>query len=81
MMTDQEVLAQLQEIFEDVFLEPVEVAPELTADDVDEWDSMLHISLVVAVEKSFKVRFSTGEVELTQNIGELMQLIKKHLAD
>jgi acyl carrier protein len=69
------VLEKLQSIFDDVFLEPVTVAPELSAHDVPEWNSLLHISLMVAVEQSFGIRFNVGEVENTQNIGEFADLI------
>lgn len=74
-MNQTEVIARLQEVFDNVFLEPVEVTPELSADDVEEWDSLIHIALVVAVEKSFNIRFRVGEVEGTKNVGEFANLI------
>jgi acyl carrier protein len=78
-MTQPEILSRLQEVFDGVFLEPVKVTPELSAKDVQEWDSMTHVSLVLAVESAFKVRFRVGEVETTRNVGELAQLIARHL--
>ncbi len=78
-MTQPEVIARLQEVFDNVFLEPVELTPELSATDVEEWDSLTHISLVVAVEKEFNVRFRVGEVEGTRNVGEFANLIIKRL--
>jgi acyl carrier protein len=78
-MTHSEVLARLQDIFDDVFLEKVTVAPELTANDVDEWDSLVHISFIVAVEQAFQVRFRVGEVEAARNVGELAALIERHV--
>jgi acyl carrier protein len=74
-MNQTEVIARLQEVFDDVFLEPVELTPELSADDVEEWDSLIHIALVVAVEKAFNIRFRVGEVEGTKNVGEFANLI------
>lgn len=74
-MNQAEVLAKLQTIFDTVFLEPVNVTPELTAADVSEWDSLMHISLVLAVEQAFGVRFRVGEVESTANVGEFCDLI------
>jgi len=74
-MTQVEVISRLQTIFDQVFLEPVALSPQLSADDVDEWDSLMQISLVLAVEKSFQVRFRVGEVEGTRNIGEFADLI------
>lgn len=76
-MNQIEVLAKLQTIFDNVFLEPVELTPSLSAKDVPEWDSLMHISLMVAVEKAFSVRFRVGEVENTRNVGEFADLILK----
>lgn len=78
-MTQAEVLAQLQTIFDDVFLEPVTVTPEMTAKDVPEWDSLTHISLLLAVEKGFGIRFHVGEVERVKNVGEFADLIAKRM--
>ncbi|HEX6127004.1 MAG TPA: acyl carrier protein [Pyrinomonadaceae bacterium] len=73
----QEVLARLQSIFDNIFLDEVVVTPELSAHDVEEWDSLLHISLVVAVEEAFGIRFRVGEVEATKNVGDFADLIMK----
>jgi acyl carrier protein len=76
-MNQSEVIAQLQAVFDNVFLEPVVLTPAISAKDVPEWDSLTHISLVVAVEKAFGVRFRVGEVENARNIGEFADLILK----
>jgi acyl carrier protein len=76
-MNQAEVIAKLQTLFDDLFLEPVTVTPALSAKDVPEWDSLMHISLVVSVEKAFGVRFRVGEVEATKNVGEFADLIVK----
>ena len=78
-MNQNDAIAKLQSIFDSIFLEPVKVTPELSAADVPEWDSLMHISLVVAVEKAFSVHFHVGEVEGTRNIGEFANLILKRL--
>jgi acyl carrier protein len=78
-LNQSEILAQLQEIFDDVFLDPVVVTPALTAKDVPEWDSLMHVSLVVSVEARFKVKFRMGEVEATKNVGQFAELIGRHL--
>jgi acyl carrier protein len=78
-MSHQRVYSQIQEIFNDVFLDDVVVSPELSAKDVDEWDSMLHITLVLAIEEKFNIRFKVGEVESTKNVGELVEIIVKRL--
>ena len=76
-MNQAEVIAQLQTIFDTVFLEPVALTRAISAADVPEWDSLTHISLMVAVEKSFGVRFRVGEVENTKNVGDFADLILK----
>lgn len=76
-MNQAEVIAQLQTIFDDLFLEPVALTPAISAKDVPEWDSLTHISLMVAVEKRFGVRFRVGEVENAKNVGEFADLILK----
>lgn len=73
------VLEKLQTIFDDVFLDPVTVTLELSAHDVPEWNSLLHISLMVAVEQNFGIRFNVGEVENTKNVGEFADLIVQKL--
>ena len=80
-MNQAEVIAKLQSIFDDVFLDPVVLTPALTAKDVPEWDSLTHISLLVSVEKAFDVRFRVGEVEQARNVGEFADLIIKRMAE
>lgn len=79
-LTQPEIMSRLQEIFDDVFLEKVVVTPELSAKDVTEWDSLVHITLVASVEERFKVRFRVGEVEATRNVGDFANLIMKRSA-
>ena len=79
-MNTEEIMHKLQEVFDDVFLDPVSITPELSASEVPEWDSMLHISLVLAVESAFGIRFRVGEVEATKNVGEFADLIGKRVA-
>jgi acyl carrier protein len=76
-MNQAEVITQLQTIFDAVFLEPVVLTPAISAKDVPEWDSLMHISLMVSVEKAFNVRFRVGEVENAKNVGEFVNLIIK----
>lgn len=76
-----EVLARLQSVFDELFLDDVAVSPELSAKDVEEWDSLLHISLVVAAEENFGVKFRVGEVEATKNVGEFADLIIERSKD
>jgi acyl carrier protein len=76
-MTTELLYAKLTEIFRDVFDdESIVVAPQLTADDVDEWDSLAHVRLVLAVEKKFALKFSAAEVGRLKNVGEFATLIQ-----
>lgn len=76
-MDDSQIYARLAEIFEQVFDEDsIELTPELTAKDVDGWDSLTHIRLILTVEKAFKVKFSTSEIGKLERVGDLVALIK-----
>ena len=76
-MSDADIYAKLTDVFHDVFEDDdVEVTPKLTAQDVDGWDSLSHIRLVLSIEKAFKVKFSAAEVGKLQNVGEFVDLIK-----
>jgi acyl carrier protein len=74
-MNNDEIYTRLQGIFDNVFMEEVRLTPELAAKDVDEWDSLTHVSLVLAIEEQFKIRFRVGEVESAKNVGDLVNLI------
>ncbi len=80
-MNQSDVIAKLQTVFDNVFLEPVVLTPTLSAKDVPEWDSLIHISLMLSVEKAFSVRFRVGEVGATKNVGEFADLILKRLQE
>jgi acyl carrier protein len=72
-----QIYARLAEIFEDVFDEDsIQVTPQLSAKDVDGWDSLNHIRLVLTIEKAFKIKFSTSEIGKLENVGELVALIQ-----
>lgn len=66
---------RLKEVFDNVFLDEVPFSRELSATEVDEWDSLLHITLVVSVEKEFGIRFKAGEVAKAQNVGDFIDII------
>ena len=76
-MDEPQIYARLAEVFQDVFDDDsIEVTPELTAKDVDGWDSLTHIRLILTVEKAFKIKFSTSEIGKLENVGELVKLIR-----
>jgi acyl carrier protein len=76
-MNEVEIYARLKKIFDDVFDEDsINVTPELSAKDVDGWDSLTHIRLILTVEKAFNVKFSTSEIGGLENVGNLVALIQ-----
>jgi acyl carrier protein len=78
-MPQGEIIARLQLIFDDLFMEKVALTPEVSADDIEEWDSLTQISLVLAIEKRFHIRFRVGEAAGVKSIGQLADLIVQHL--
>jgi acyl carrier protein len=75
-MDEEQIYARLTDIFEDVFDEgPIKLTPELSAKDVDGWDSLTHIRLILTVEKAFRIKFSTSEIGKLENLGDLVALI------
>ena len=76
-MDEPQIYQRLTEVFQDVFDEDsIEVTPKLSADDVDGWDSLTHIRLILTIEKVFKIKFSTTEIGKLENVGELVALIQ-----
>lgn len=73
-----EILNQINTIFIDVLdNEEVVVEEGTQATDVDEWDSLTHIQLVVAIEKHFKIRFTSKEIQSWNNVGEMLNCIQE----
>jgi len=71
-----DILNKLQEIFRDVFDdETIVLTNETTQDDIEDWDSLEHINLVVAIENHFNVKFNMGEVTAFKNVGEMVDKI------
>ena len=73
-----EIYERLNEVFRDVFDDDsIEVNEDTTANDIEDWDSLNHITLIDAVESEFGVRFTMGEVSSMKNVGEMAQIIKE----
>lgn len=76
-MERTQIYARLRKIFEDVFDDNfIAITPELSAKEVDGWDSLTHIRLILTVERSFKIKFSPAEVGKLENVGQLVALIE-----
>ena len=63
----------LREVFDD---DSIELTPETTANDIEDWDSIEHINLIAAVEDAFGMRFQMREVSGMKNVGEMVQIIE-----
>lgn len=75
-MTREEVFKKLHEVFWDIFDDDgIRISDDTTADDIEDWDSLEHINLIVAVEKEFGIKFSMGEVNGMKNVGEMADII------
>ncbi len=79
-MTREEIFNKMNEVFREVFDdEDITVTDETTSDDIEDWDSLEHINLVVGMEKAFGVKFNVGEVNALKNVGEMADLIASKL--
>lgn len=75
-MEKNDLLIKVQDIFQDILdVEDIELTESTTAEDVEEWDSLSHIQLVVAIEKSFGVKFTSKEIMSWQNVGDMIECI------
>lgn len=79
-MVQNDTHQRLSLVFQDVFDDDTIVLnPEMTAADIDEWDSLAHIRLVLSVEKAFGIKFSAAEVGGLKNVGDFLTLIQSKL--
>lgn len=75
-MNKNEIYQRLNEVFQDVFDDgDIIVSDDTTADDIEDWDSLEHINLIVAIEKEFNMKFNMGEVSEMKNVGEMVDII------
>jgi acyl carrier protein len=73
-----EIETKLQEVFRDVFQdETLAILPEMTAGDVDKWDSITHLIMISKVEEVFNVSFRLKELIKLKNVGDLITLLKE----
>jgi acyl carrier protein len=75
-MERKEIFEKLNEIFIDVLdLDECELTDETSADEIEEWDSLSHIQLIVAIEKALKIKFTSLEIMKWKNVGEMVDSI------
>ena len=78
---NDDILTQLQPIFQDILDQPDLVTTrESNAQNVEDWDSLAHINLVTSIERHFKIKFALGELQELKNVGEMIDLIEQKLA-
>ena len=70
-------MSDLQDVFRDIFEDDdIVIHDEMTAEDIEEWDSLMHINLIIAIEKRFNVRFTTKDVMDLQNVGQFLSMLE-----
>lgn len=80
-MTDDDIYLGLTEVFRDIFDEPeLVLTAKTSADDIPAWTSFVHISIIVAAEQRFGVKFTTSQIESLKNVGDFVALIRTALA-
>lgn len=79
-MDARNVFARLDRVFQDVFDDSsIHVGPETTADDIEDWDSLEHITLISAVEREFRMKFKMGEISSMKNVGEMARIVMERM--
>lgn len=80
-MQQSQIYGELDALFRDMFDdESIDLTPETTADDIEDWDSLAHINLLVAIEARFGIKFRTAEVESMHNVAHLVAAIEQKTA-
>ncbi|PWG82184.1 acyl carrier protein [Pararcticibacter amylolyticus] len=79
-MNQEQLLKEVNEIFKDVLdNEDVVINFDTVASDVDDWDSLNHIQLIAAIEKAFRIKFTSTEIYQFKNVGEMISSINSKL--
>lgn len=75
-METKAIYPRLNRVFKDVFDDSsIHITPRTTADDIDDWDSLEHITLIAAVERTFQMKFRMSEISSMKNVGEMVRII------
>lgn len=77
-MSRKDIYSKLTEIFRDFFDDgSIELQDTTTSDDIEDWDSLEHINLIVAIEQEFGIKFTMGEVTGMKNVGAMVDIIQQ----
>lgn len=74
-----DIIKELQEIFREIFDDEVIISNKTTADDIEDWDSLTHMQLIVEIEKKYHIKFTTAEIKKAANVGEFIDIIQGKL--
>lgn len=75
-MDREQVFRQLNDVFQDVFDDKSIIVSDITtANDIEDWDSLEHVNLIVAVEKNFNIKFTMNEMVKFKNVGDMVDKI------
>lgn len=73
-----DILKELEIIFQDVFDdESIKLSESTNANDIEDWDSLMQVRLIVAIEKNFSIKFNFSDLQDLKNVGEMIEVIKK----
>jgi acyl carrier protein len=79
-MSSRDLLLEIQDIMRDVFdVDDLVISESTSAEDVEEWDSLSHIRLIVAIERKYGFKFKNSEIESLKNVGDLGKLIQSRV--
>lgn len=74
------LINELQEIFRDIFDEDdLVLTADMSADDIEDWDSLTHMQLIIAIEKKYNIKFTTDEIIEANNVGEFVHILEGKL--
>lgn len=79
-MSEEQIYEKLNEIFRDVFMdESIVVKAETCAKDIEDWESLMQMVLLNQIEKKFNMKFQAKEAMEMQNVGEMVEIIKRSI--
>lgn len=75
-----EIIEELQVIFREIFdEEDLVISRDTVAEDIEDWDSLTHMQLIIEIEKRYGIKFTTAEIKKAANVGEFIDIIKEKL--